>query len=370
MGSNPYTLHLTTDGNYAWISFLSIPYLKRVNLNTFEIDKEIFLGFTRRYPNDGQRNPNIYSNNFNVFPNQNNMLVSGLKTVTSSSFESIFLYKNDSIQPIEITQGLNYSYPPTCFEPIINNQFIIGHIESNWESIFTSMKVLDDGLENFQAFDQLNTPDTRRNWIKVHHDTLIIADGTVIDARDASDLKTIGKCENQIINDRYGFAYSEFHDAYVYPNAYGSAVYLTFYDKHTYEAYDSVYILNYPHNIMMISQLEILGPDKFAIEIGKDYGLFSIKIIDTYANDIQDIGFDEKIDVYPNPVFDVLTIEGYPLSKEINIYDLSGQLLLSSNYGGFKVDINVESLKPGTYILKIRDRDSSTLIYNQKIILQ
>ena len=55
-----------------------------------------------------------------------------------------------------------------------------------------------------------------------------------------------------------------------------------------------------------------------------------------------------KLSIYPNPVKDVLTIEGSYTS--VDIFDIFGKLVLSSEY---VKTINVKSLADGVYMLNI-----------------
>ncbi|MFT4903344.1 MAG: hypothetical protein ACI84S_001051, partial [Thalassomonas sp.] len=56
-----------------------------------------------------------------------------------------------------------------------------------------------------------------------------------------------------------------------------------------------------------------------------------------------------KLSIYPNPVKNVLTIEGSYIS--VDIIDVSGKLVLSSEY---VKAINVKSLSDGVYMLNIK----------------
>lgn len=59
----------------------------------------------------------------------------------------------------------------------------------------------------------------------------------------------------------------------------------------------------------------------------------------------------EKLKIYPNPASDVLNIEAAGSKVEsINVYNLAGQLVLSTNSPRF----DVSGLKPGPYLLKVQ----------------
>jgi M6 family metalloprotease-like protein len=75
--------------------------------------------------------------------------------------------------------------------------------------------------------------------------------------------------------------------------------------------------------------------------------------------------FDKKDAlVYPNPVKDVLNLSLYDVNR-VEIYDLSGRLILSENYPDS--ELNVSSLQQGTYLVKIFTDNEC---YSEKFIKQ
>ena len=64
----------------------------------------------------------------------------------------------------------------------------------------------------------------------------------------------------------------------------------------------------------------------------------------------------EEISVYPNPVKDILTING--TYNSVEIYDIYGKLVLSSNT---KETINVSSLANGIYSVNINTKNVTTV---------
>ncbi|SHL12934.1 T9SS type A sorting domain-containing protein [Chryseobacterium polytrichastri] len=57
------------------------------------------------------------------------------------------------------------------------------------------------------------------------------------------------------------------------------------------------------------------------------------------------------IEIYPNPVKDILTVKGLKKSENISIYSISGQLITSEKVNLEK--INVQNLESGVYTLKV-----------------
>lgn len=58
----------------------------------------------------------------------------------------------------------------------------------------------------------------------------------------------------------------------------------------------------------------------------------------------------DKIQIFPNPVTDVINISGIENMNAVNVYNSAGQLVKSQNFGN---KVIVKDLAPGVYILKI-----------------
>ncbi len=79
----------------------------------------------------------------------------------------------------------------------------------------------------------------------------------------------------------------------------------------------------------------------------------------TLSIDHKDIN---HFNIYPNPVTDYIEIEGNLILKEVNLFTLSGQLILSSKQNRF----SVLNLPNGIYLIKVEDENGN--IATKKII--
>ena len=70
---------------------------------------------------------------------------------------------------------------------------------------------------------------------------------------------------------------------------------------------------------------------------------------------------DNAVSLSPNPVKDVLTLTLPTSNNEIKIFDLQGKLLLQQNVGQ-TAEINVLSMKTGTYVLVVNNSESLTFV--------
>ena len=67
---------------------------------------------------------------------------------------------------------------------------------------------------------------------------------------------------------------------------------------------------------------------------------------------------NEKLNVYPNPVKDVLTIEGQNI-EQVNVYNAMGQLVKTVNSNENIVKVNVNDLQNGMYIVNVIDNNGT-----------
>ena len=88
-------------------------------------------------------------------------------------------------------------------------------------------------------------------------------------------------------------------------------------------------------------------------------------------SDLEDVeATTEQINVYPNPVQDVLNLEIKDLQNAIGfqIYDMNGKLLMVNNItnGQKRIKIDVSNLPQGSYVLGVNTKDKR---YNTKIVV-
>ncbi len=77
-----------------------------------------------------------------------------------------------------------------------------------------------------------------------------------------------------------------------------------------------------------------------------------------YGESTADIASNEKdnfVQLYPNPVSDVLNMEFSDLAPSINIYDNMGQLVLQHEGNSYLVNINVSQLQSGVYFARMHN---------------
>ncbi len=82
-----------------------------------------------------------------------------------------------------------------------------------------------------------------------------------------------------------------------------------------------------------------------------------------------DLGLNQisknSLQIYPNPVRDILNIQSDENLKQIEIYDLTGKLIQTYKISEKSIQLNVEQLNKGVYVVKIITESSSV---SKKII--
>lgn len=104
-----------------------------------------------------------------------------------------------------------------------------------------------------------------------------------------------------------------------------------------------------------------LEPLNVPLECGYDFYCFSLNdsvyVSSNYGPcnfsvDIENIHENEKIKIYPNPASNSIIIETGNKGGIVNIYNSIGSAVLSNTEVNSKTEINIQSLKPGLYIIE------------------
>jgi len=206
VGSDPSRIKLTFDENYAYVSFSSIGYLKRIDLNTFLVDKEISLG-----PIDNSAT--AYAMDFEIIPNTiDRVVVSRTVSNYNDYFEDLVLYIDGELQPQKILKyqdGRDYLIVEIVAKS--DGKTIFGYNSASSGFNCYRIAVSDTGVSIIDGFDNLIEDHCK---IKIHDDNVYSGNGRVINAF-AEVPSIMGVCPVGTVNDGYGFTVSEIHEAYI-----------------------------------------------------------------------------------------------------------------------------------------------------------
>jgi len=77
----------------------------------------------------------------------------------------------------------------------------------------------------------------------------------------------------------------------------------------------------------------------------------------------------DKVQIYPNPVTNgkiYINVETNT-TKSIELYDMLGKRILSTEMNGYQKELNVSNLKAGVYILKLSEKNNNI---TRKIVIK
>jgi hypothetical protein len=66
----------------------------------------------------------------------------------------------------------------------------------------------------------------------------------------------------------------------------------------------------------------------------------------------EDISINDGLQLYPNPVHDVLRLRSERIIVSVELYDMTGHPVISANVGNNSYDLSMEQMSAGVYILK------------------
>ncbi|MEI8007805.1 MAG: T9SS type A sorting domain-containing protein, partial [Bacteroidota bacterium] len=124
------------------------------------------------------------------------------------------------------------------------------------------------------------------------------------------------------------------------------------------------------YELMMILELEVIDKQHFAVLIGKDYGDFTIRIVETESNAIGERLAGNDIQVLPNPATAQVMLRGLPRHCEISLYDISGRLLSTYTAEGGQAALDVSGFPGGILLVKVLDLTQDGYSYRTKIVVQ
>ncbi len=70
----------------------------------------------------------------------------------------------------------------------------------------------------------------------------------------------------------------------------------------------------------------------------------------------------QNLNVYPNPVLDVLNIDSDSKLSGVTVYDLTGKAVSSHTMAAQKNQINLSKLSPGVYVVTVQTEAGSKTV--------
>jgi hypothetical protein len=96
----------------------------------------------------------------------------------------------------------------------------------------------------------------------------------------------------------------------------------------------------------------------------RSWGLFNDSTLSTGVTRIEN---SSSILIYPNPTNSSFTVSGLELGQVIELYNYLGQMLVSSTIDQSTMHFDISTKANGVYLMRVRNKDSSSLI-EKKIV--
>ena len=101
--------------------------------------------------------------------------------------------------------------------------------------------------------------------------------------------------------------------------------------------------------------------NSFEITDIQEYGSYLTFHVHFFNVGVQDVTLAEDVRVYPNPASDRITVSGSDLQR-VEIYSITGQLLLVENGSQEQYSISIGQLPAGVLLLKVVRADGSECV--------
>ncbi|MFA9219557.1 MAG: T9SS type A sorting domain-containing protein [Sediminibacterium sp.] len=97
----------------------------------------------------------------------------------------------------------------------------------------------------------------------------------------------------------------------------------------------------------------------YAVQVTNSYGCVITSEMITVNVGVEEIALDDQLNIYPNPVTDVLNVQWNNTTESANlsIRDLSGRLVLSERVANGNAVLDLSNLSSGNYILELQMED-------------
>ena len=99
----------------------------------------------------------------------------------------------------------------------------------------------------------------------------------------------------------------------------------------------------------------------YAVQVTNSYGCVLTSDIITVNVGVEEMALEDQLNIYPNPVTDVLNVQWKNTNESANlsIRDLSGRLVLSERVANGNAVLDLSNLSSGNYILELQTEESS-----------
>jgi hypothetical protein len=99
----------------------------------------------------------------------------------------------------------------------------------------------------------------------------------------------------------------------------------------------------------------------YAVQVTNSYDCSLTSDVITVNVGVEEIALEDQLNIYPNPVTDVLNVQWKNTNESANlsIRDLSGRLVLSERVANGNAVLDLAALSSGNYILELQTGQST-----------
>lgn len=105
--------------------------------------------------------------------------------------------------------------------------------------------------------------------------------------------------------------------------------------------------------------VETYSAGNFSFSEGLHQGKFSM------VTALEDEGQTLAVSVFPNPTIDMLSVDGLGEAVSVQVFDVSGNLMLEAPLNAHQIQMDVSSLKEGAYTIYVRSKENQ--LFTSKI---
>lgn len=251
----------------------------------------------------------------------------------------------------------------TVVSQLVNTTLTLNYINHpNWSGTHMRFSFSDGTTYNGASATKTFTAPGKYYWAAVHLGCVVKQDTVTIGAADSCEAKFIVDTVNSFggnlviwnVSDSISFGadthtyFWNFGDGngaagpfpthtYTQPGTYKVSVLMEEYDAQNNLICDSYY----EETVGMDANGDLLYKTGYTLNVMDPFSIG----LGEYAS--------EEILVYPQPAINQLHIESESIIYGIELYDLSGRMVLSENANSNKITINTNACPPGLYVLRI-----------------
>ncbi|MDX1471532.1 MAG: T9SS type A sorting domain-containing protein [Flavobacteriaceae bacterium] len=338
IGTDPTVLAISDDEQYLYNGFAASPVVRRYIIGSSMAGLQIQLG------NDAT-NGDYIANDIEVLPGQNNSVVVSRKFLSASpSFAGLAVF-DDNTQRTTTSSNSNIA---NVIE-FTNTNSVLGFNNETSEYGLRDFTIDANGISQVALYPDVLSGDGL-DFI-INGDFLYASDGTIVDV--SSTPSVLG----QFADANGPAAYDANFNLVVYASNDGSGnLTLKRYDADTYDFVDDIDITQASGDVKTIT---VCGEGCYSFNTTD-----KVVIVRNLLLGVTEFYDDSMIGIFPNPSKDYIAIKTEMDIVALDIYNMGGKLVKSSQ--NVNQRLNIQDLSEGLYVVVLKDSRNNS--FAEKLI--